>query len=95
MKKDYSLALGGAEKVGSLPATRIILTPKSREVLKNITAIELWIPDGQGYAIRQKITRHNGDYDLTEYSDLQVNRPLPDSAFELIVPPGTTRVQEN
>src|SRR5580693_41908 len=59
MKKDYSLALNGAEKAGSVPATRIILTPKSRDVLKTITAIDLWIPDGQGYAIRQKVTRHN------------------------------------
>ena len=95
MKKDYSLALNGAEKAGSVPATRIILTPKSRDVLKTITAIDLWIPDGQGYAIRQKVTRHNGDYDLTEYSNLQLNGPLPDSAFELIVPPGTKRVIQN
>jgi outer membrane lipoprotein-sorting protein len=95
MKKDYSLALNGAEKAGSVPATRIILTPKSRDVLKTITAIDLWIPDGQGYAIRQKVTRHNGDYDLTGYSNLQVNPSLPDSAFELTVPPGTKRVQEN
>ncbi len=95
MKKDYSLALGSAEKMGSTPATRIILTPKSREVLKNITAIDLWIPDGQGYAIRQKITRHNGDYDLTEYSNLHLNGPLPDSAFELNTPPGIKRIVEN
>ena len=86
---------GGAEKIGAMPVTRIVLTPKSREALKRIVKIELWIPDGTGYAIRQKIDQPKEDYHLVEYSNLQVNPTLPDSAFELIVPAGTKRVIEN
>jgi outer membrane lipoprotein-sorting protein len=95
LRKDYAIALGGAEKIGAMPVTGIVLTPKSREALKRIVKIELWIPDGTGYAIRQKIDQPKEDYHLVEYSNLQVNPPLPDSAFELIVPAGTKQVIEN
>ena len=95
LRTDYAIALGGAEKIGVMPVTRIVLTPKSRDVLKRILKIQLWIPDGTGYAIRQKIEEPKEDYHLVEYSNLQVNPSLPDSEFELIVPAGTQRVQEN
>jgi len=95
LKKDYAIALGGAEKLGATSVTRIVLTPKSREALKIIVRIELWIPDGTGYTIRQKIGEPKEDYRLVDYSNLQVNPPLADSAFELNVPPGTEKVIEN
>lgn len=95
LRRDYGIALGSVEKLGAIPATRIVLTPKSREALKNIAAIDLWIPDGAGYAIKQKITHPNGNYELTEYSNLQLNPPRPDSEYELNTPPGTKRVVMN
>lgn len=83
MLRDYDVKLGGAEKVGSAETTRIVLTPKSPDMLKLVKTIELWIPNGKGYPIQEKETSSNKDYRLATYSDLQVNPSLPPSAFEL------------
>jgi outer membrane lipoprotein-sorting protein len=83
MLRDYDVKLGGPDKVDSTETTRIVLTPKSAEMLKLVKTIELWIPDGKGYPIQEKETAPNKNYRLATYSDLQVNPPLPASAFEL------------
>jgi outer membrane lipoprotein-sorting protein len=93
--RDYDVKLGGAEKMNSVETTRIVLTPKSEETLKLVKTIELWIPDGKGNPIQQKGTEPSGNYRLATFSNLQVNPPLPPSAFELSVPPGAKQIKEN
>lgn len=95
MKQDYEIKLKGEETVDATPSSHIVLTPKSADALKYVKMIELWIPDGKGNPIRQKGTEPSGDYKLAILSNLQVNPPLPDSAFELATPPGVKRVKEN
>lgn len=95
MMRDYTIRLAGAETVDATPTTHIVLTPKSSEALKYVKTIELWIPDGKGNPIRQKGNEPSGNYKLATFSNLQLNPPLPDSAFQLSVPPGTKRVKEN
>jgi outer membrane lipoprotein-sorting protein len=88
LRKDYDIKLIGAENVGSVHATRIELTPKSAEVRKHYAAkIELWI-DGQANKIQEKWSMPSKDYYQGTYSDLKVNLALPDSDFELNLPPG-------
>lgn len=89
LRKDYDIKLIGSENAGSVQTTRIELTPKSPEVRKNYaTKIELWIPDGQVNPIQEKWTMPSKDYHLVEYSALKLNEALPDSAFDLKLPPG-------
>jgi outer membrane lipoprotein-sorting protein len=95
MLRDYTIKLAGTETVDSTPTTHLVLTPKSTEALKIVKTIELWIPDGKGNPIRQKGNFPSGDYKLATFSDLLLNPPLPDSAFQLSAPPGTKRVKEN
>jgi len=88
LRKDYDIKLIVAENVGSVHATRIELTPKSADVRKNYAEkIELWI-DGQANKIQEKWSTPSKDYYQVTYSDLKVNLALPDSAFELNLPPG-------
>ena len=82
MLKDYAVALGGAEKVDSLETTRIALTPKSKERLKLVARVELWIPAGKGYPIQIKETSPSKWTRFT-FSNLLMNPTLPQSAFEL------------
>jgi outer membrane lipoprotein-sorting protein len=91
MTRDYEISLGGLEKVDSMQATRIVLTPKSAETLKSVKSIELWVPDGMGYPIQEKVSAHNGDYKLATYSNLHLNPTLPPSAFEL--PPAAAKAK--
>jgi outer membrane lipoprotein-sorting protein len=82
--RDYAVKLGGAEKVGSIDTTRIVLTPKSAETLKMVKTIELWIPDGKGNPIQEREDEPSGNYRLVTFLNLRLNpSDLPPSAFEL------------
>jgi outer membrane lipoprotein-sorting protein len=95
MLADYAVKLVGTEKVGGIDTTHIVLTPKSTATLKLVKTVDLWIPEGKGYPVQQKGTEPSGNYYLATYSDMQVNPPLPPSAFEFSVPPGAKTVKEN
>jgi outer membrane lipoprotein-sorting protein len=91
LKKSYDLTLGGEETVGGVKATRIDLLPKDKEARKLVAKVELWIPVGQTYAVQQKVTEPNGDYNLWMYGDAKLNPALPDSAYDFVAPANATR----
>ncbi len=91
LKKSYDLKLGGEETVGGTKATRLELLPKDKEARKLVAKVELWIPVGQTYAIQQKVSEPNGDFNLWMYGDAKLNPSLPDSAFDFVPPAGATR----
>ena len=86
LKKSYAFKDGGVQKIGSVNTTRLELTPKSGELQKLITKIELWIPEGQSNPIRAKFSEPSKNYELVDYSDIKVNPPLPESAFAVKLP---------
>jgi outer membrane lipoprotein-sorting protein len=92
LKRNYDIKAGGAEMVGSERATRIDLTPKSSELRKLLVKVELWIPEGQSNPVQAKFTEPSKNFELATYSDLQVNPALPDSVFELKLPPGVKKL---
>lgn len=95
LNRDFSVTLGGVESIGSDRASRIVLRPTSKEAAQIARTIELWIPDGKGIAAQQKWTEPNGDYHLATFTSIQSNPALPDSAFQLAVPPCVQRVKVN
>jgi outer membrane lipoprotein-sorting protein len=86
LRKNYEIKLGAAEKIGPTPTTRVELIPRSDEVKRLITKIELWIPDGQSNAIREKVSEPSGNYNLANYSNVNFNPSLPASAFDMKLP---------
>jgi outer membrane lipoprotein-sorting protein len=86
LQKSYDLKMSGTETIGGIATTRIEMTPKSDELKKLITKIELWIPEGQDNPVQEKVTEPSKNYELITYSDIKVNPGLPDSAFELKLP---------
>lgn len=88
LQSTYDVTFAGTETVDSTPCAHLVLLPKSPEARKYATRIDLWIPEDRGYAIQEKVTQPSGNYDLNTYSDVKINPPLPDSAFELKVPSG-------
>jgi outer membrane lipoprotein-sorting protein len=92
LKKSYDFKDGGAEKINGVQTTRIELTPKSDELKKLITKIELWIPEGQSNPIRAKFSEPSKNYEMVDYSDIKVNPALPDSAFKLELPPNVKKI---
>lgn len=91
--RNYDVKLGGAETIRSTATTRLELIPKSKDVKKLFSKFELWIPEGQGNAIQEKVTAPSGDYYLLEYSNVKLNVPLPDSAFDLKLPKDVKKIR--
>jgi outer membrane lipoprotein-sorting protein len=92
LRRNYDVKLGGSESVGSTATSRLELIPNSKEVKRLFSKFELWIPDGLGNAIREKLTAPSGDYYLLEYSNVKLNVPLPDSVFDLKLPKDVKKV---
>jgi outer membrane lipoprotein-sorting protein len=86
LRKSYEFKDGGAQRIGGVATTRLELTPKSAELQKLITKIELWIPEGQSNPIRAKFSEPSRNYELVDYSDIKVNPALPEAAFLLKLP---------
>ena len=86
LKKSYDVKDGGVQKIGGAETTRIELTPRSDEMKKLITKIELWIPEGQSNPVRAKFSEPSKNYELVDYSDIKVNPALPESAFAWKLP---------
>jgi len=91
LRTSYDIKDGGTQKIGSTDATRIELAPKSAELKKVTTGIEMWIPEGESNPIRIQFNASK-DYDLVDYSDIKVNPVLPDSAFDLKTPPNVKKI---
>lgn len=92
LKKSYDFKDGGAQKINGADTIRIELTPKSAELKKLITKIELWIPEGQSNPIRAKFSEPSRNYELVDYSDIKVNPAVPDSAFALALPKSVKKI---
>ena len=70
------MELGGPETVAGQKTVRLVLTPKSPDVLAKLTKVELWISDTLGIAVQQKFWEPGGDYELTTYTNVKLN-PVP------------------
>ena len=92
LSKNYTVKLVGSELVNGERTSKLELLPKSEEVRKLATKIELWIPEGKSNPIQEKITQPSKNYNLVLFSDLKINDPLPDSAYSLKLPPGVIKL---
>jgi outer membrane lipoprotein-sorting protein len=92
LSKSYTIKSLGTETLGGVNTTHIELTPKLPELQKYVTKFELWIPEGQSNPIQEKALQPSKNYSTFVYSDIMINPSLPDSAFELKLPPGVKTV---
>lgn len=89
LESAYTITLGGPDTVGGQATTRLVLVPKSQEMLDQWTKIELWISDEFGYVVQQKLYERGKNFTLITYSNVKLNPDIPDSEFKLDVPKGT------
>jgi outer membrane lipoprotein-sorting protein len=76
IRNAYTVELGGPETVAGQKTVRLVLTPKSPDVLAKLTKVELWISDTLGIAVQQKFWEPGGDYELATYTNVKLN-PVP------------------
>jgi outer membrane lipoprotein-sorting protein len=85
----YLVKVLGEETLSGKSVLRLELTPKSADVKKVITKLDLWIPEsGDPYPIEEKYYSPSNDYHLAAYSDLKINPELKGDALKLKPPHG-------
>ncbi len=87
----YTLKLMGPQTVAGQGATLLELLPKSKDMLRHLTKVELWLSDATGYPVQQRFMLPGGDYQMVTYTNVRINPPLPDSAIRLQLPRGVKR----
>lgn len=80
--KSFDVKYLGAETVLGVATEKIDLTPKSQKLRNNIEHIILWIDPARSVSVQQQFFQPGGDYRLTKYSDIELNKKIPDSAFK-------------
>jgi outer membrane lipoprotein-sorting protein len=86
LQSGYTVTFGGEETLpDGTKATRLVLIPKSKEVLDQFPKIELWISDQTGIAVQQKLFEKGGDYLLATYSNMKI-RNVSDAEVKLNLP---------
>ena len=82
MMKTFDVTYKGKEKIGDVSADILELVPKSEKVRNTVSRITLWIDPARGISIQQKMYEASG-YRLAKYSEIQINKSLPDGVFKL------------
>jgi outer membrane lipoprotein-sorting protein len=87
----YVLRLVGPQTVAGQSATLLELVPKSKDMLRHLSKVELWVSEATGYPVQQRFMLPGGDYQMVTYTNVKINPPLPDSAIKLQLPRGVKR----
>ena len=94
VRRNYDVKLNGDEEVDNRRTFLLELTPKSDEVRKQITKVQMWIDPSSWLPIQQKFFEAgSGDYLLIKYSGMMKNLKIPDSKFKPDWPKDASRVK--
>ncbi len=94
LKRSYLITLEGEETLSGQRVVRLELTPRSDEVRKQISKIELWMNEGTWLPAQQQFYETgSGDYSTIQYLNVARNVSIPDARFRPTWPKGVTRVK--
>ena len=94
MEKSYDIALSGEEEIDRRKTFVLTLTPKSEDVRKQITKIQMWIDASSWLPVQQKFFEAgSGDYFLFKYSNMMKNLKIGESKFKPDWPKNATHVK--
>lgn len=95
LEKSYDVKFGGMELAQGVSAAKLELTPKSPKVKNMFNLITLWIDPAQGVSVQQRFDEPSGDYRLTKYSNIEVNKKISNDVFKLKTSGKTKVVKPN
>jgi outer membrane lipoprotein-sorting protein len=94
MQKSYDVKLLGEEQLDGKKTFLLELTPKSDDVRRQITKIQMWIDASSWLPIQQKFFETGGgDYIQFHYSNVMKNLKISDSRFKPDWPKDANRVK--
>ncbi|HEY1732079.1 MAG TPA: outer membrane lipoprotein-sorting protein [Terriglobales bacterium] len=83
LEKSYDVKFGGIDQAEGVHAAKLLLTPRSPKVKNMFNLITLWIDPALGVSVQQRFDEPSGDYRLTKYSNIQVNKKISNDVFKL------------
>jgi outer membrane lipoprotein-sorting protein len=94
MLKSYEVVLTGEEELDHRKTFLLELTPKSEDIRKQITKIQMWIDQSSWLPLQQKFFETgSGDYFLFHYSKMMKNLKINDAKFKQDWPKDTNRIK--
>jgi outer membrane lipoprotein-sorting protein len=94
MLKSYDVSLVGEEELDHRKTFLLELTPKSDEIRRQITKIQMWIDQASWLPLQQKFFETgSGDYFLFHYTNMMKNLKISDSKFKPDWPKDATLVR--
>jgi outer membrane lipoprotein-sorting protein len=94
VKKSYTVELKDEEILDDKKTVLLELTPKSDQIRKQITKIQMWIDEASWLPIEQKFFEAgSGDYLIFHYTKMMKNLKISPGKFKQDWPKGVTRVK--
>jgi len=94
LKESYTITLQGEETLDNHKVLRLELLPKTDEVRKQLSKIQLWLDESTWLPVQQQFFETgSGDYFIIHYRNINRNVRIPDNDFKPHWPHGTTKMQ--
>ncbi len=94
LKESYTITLQGEETLDNRKVLQLELLPKTEEVRKQLSKIQLWLDESTWLPVQQQFFETgSGDYFIIKYRNVNRNVRIPDSEFKPHWPHGTTKIQ--
>lgn len=93
LQKLYEIKLNGEEVLEGDTTAMLELTPRTESISAQLIKVQLWISEESWIPVQQKFFEAGGDYLVTRYTAVKVNRQLPPSTFRNLGPKDAKHVK--
>lgn len=94
LRKSYRTTLVGEPTLDDRKTVELELTPKSSELLKQFSKIQIWFDESLWLPVQQQLFESgSGDYMTVRYSKIERNPNIGESKFKQHWPKGTEKIK--
>ena len=94
LRRGYGITFVGENPIDDRKTVELELAPKSDDVLKQFSKIQIWFDESSWLPVQQQLFEAgSGDYMIVRYSKMVRNPSIPDSAFKPHWPKGTEKIK--
>lgn len=83
LARNFEIKLDGWETVDGVTTAKLDLTPIQQKVRSSLSRVLLWMDPDRDVSLRQQFFEPSGDYRLTHYTNVRLNRKISDDVFRL------------
>ena len=89
LAKSYQITLERWETVDGVKTAKLNLVAKSEKIQKAFSRFLLWMDPERDGAIKEQFFQPSGDYRLSHYTNIQLNKRIPEEALNIKAPGAT------